>query len=110
MDSGIYFVRFFTDDWLGYVIVERQNIPYEFWSSFTQKIAHFCDEGRWVLDPHFAEKFPDICSDIVATKISRDAQDELIWPEHKNGIITAKHAYGFCRNKFLRSTGVFGFG
>lgn len=93
-------VKFWTDDWNDYIIAERIGIPMARWADFNQCIDEFRMDDEWIIDSQFAGAFPDICADIVATKISSCSKDHLVWTLHKSGNVSSKAAYELCRPTF----------
>lgn len=96
-DSNVFF---WTDNWLGYKIAEKINIPYDRWAAFNQRIIDFRDDNIWFIDPLFANTYPDIFKDIIAMNIAQNSSNLMVWPHHKSGRITSKGAYEFYRSTF----------
>lgn len=54
--------------------------------------------GKWNLSAEFND-FPELREKILAVRIMKEKQDELIWTGSHNGTITVKEAFNFCRGK-----------
>lgn len=101
MDSGHgSSVNFWTDNWLGYMIADKVEIPLNSRTGLTKKVSDFRSETGWIFGAHFAEEFPGICEDIVAVKIVTSAMDTLVWTGDKSGQITTKAAFECCWTPF----------
>lgn len=93
-------MRFWTENWLGYIIADKVGIPLEDRANLTQNVSDFYLDSGWVLGEHFTEEYPQICADIIAIKIANSTKDILVWAAHKMGEVTTKAAYNFCRTNF----------
>ena len=49
-----------SDNWFGYVVGDKANIPLQFRSSFQAKISDYKYNGNWLLDYSFKLEFPNI--------------------------------------------------
>lgn len=93
-------VKFWNDNWLGFCIADKIDIPAGDRVALNQDIAAFHLNQTWVLGEHFVHEFPDICEVIVAVRIPREAKDELVWSLHKSRNVTSKTAYNICRSRY----------
>lgn len=97
-ESFLY--KFWTNDWNGYIIADKVGILKAHWADFNQCINDFRVDNEWNINSQFAIAFPEICTDIVATKIADISRDQLVWTLHKSGNVTSKAVYDFCRLAF----------
>lgn len=93
-------VKCWKDNWLGYILADKVGIPLQNQSDYDQCISEYHSDEGWVLDSHFAAKFPNICADIIEVKIAKATVDTPIWTCHKSGKVTSKAAYKICRKSF----------
>lgn len=95
-------VLFWTDNWLGYSIVEKAGIPNELRDQFQNKISIYRDGDNWLLDSNFADACPEITKDVINIRIPSGSRYIMVWAKHKLGQINSAAAYEYCRNEFPR--------
>ncbi|KAL8542630.1 hypothetical protein ACS0TY_003492 [Phlomoides rotata] len=70
-------IRFWNDNWLGYIIADKIGIPSEFADSLISTIGDFFYDEQWHFDYEFFMKHTDIVRDILKIHISRDTDSRV---------------------------------
>ncbi|KAL8463009.1 hypothetical protein ACS0TY_033861 [Phlomoides rotata] len=89
-------IRFWNDNWLGYVISDKLGIPSEFADGLVSTIGDFFYDDHWHFDYEFFMKHTDIVKDILKIHISRGT-DSRVWGSSVSGLLTSRMAYDLLR-------------
>ncbi|KAH6778304.1 hypothetical protein C2S51_009616 [Perilla frutescens var. frutescens] len=84
-------VDFWHDNWLGYVLADRLNIPVDVHAKFSDTVGDFLEHGVWRFTVSFVANYPDIMHDILRVPIT-SGEDERVWTKSLHGTVTAKLA------------------
>ncbi|KAL8520609.1 hypothetical protein ACS0TY_011229 [Phlomoides rotata] len=96
-------MRFWLDNWLGYVIGDRNGIPYFVREFLEFSVLDYFYEDTWHLDVFFVMKHLNIVEDILRYTCEAD-HDTLIWPFTIHGDLNAKMTYNNIQAKFPKVT------
>ncbi|XP_057790850.1 uncharacterized protein LOC131007957 [Salvia miltiorrhiza] len=92
-------IYFWRDNWLGYRLIDKIQIPEFMTPYFSQKISDYYFDNKWHLTSSFMQSFPRISLDIISTPIPRLADDRS-WIHSGFGNITAASAFAHIRPQF----------
>ena len=92
-------VRFWLDNWLGYCIADRVEIPGHLRHRFEFTIADYCSPTGWRLHPDFCLAFPDIARDIRAYHLAPAGSDTRVWTQSRDGDISSAAIYHTLRTR-----------
>ncbi|KAH6805146.1 hypothetical protein C2S51_029977 [Perilla frutescens var. frutescens] len=90
---------FWLDNWLGYRIVDKLEIPAEAHANLLDKMADFLKDGVWYFMEIFLLYYPEIVWDILQVPIT-NMEDERIWKRSVHGEVTTKVAKLCNRNHY----------
>lgn len=93
-------VRFWLDNWLGFLIADKLDIPVEVRKFDTQPENHYYINGVWNFSPDFIIKCLDIVRLIVTTPIAPNSSDSRVWSKSLHGQVTSQLAYLHLRPSF----------
>ncbi|XP_057808755.1 uncharacterized protein LOC131023232 [Salvia miltiorrhiza] len=96
--SSIYF---WNDDWLGYSIADKVNIPGFIRSRLNQKFSDYLYDGVWHFASNFVENFPMIVCDIILLPIGSE-DDIRLWKPFVHGDVTSALAFASRSHRFPR--------
>ncbi|XP_057770827.1 uncharacterized protein LOC130990624 [Salvia miltiorrhiza] len=65
-------VYFWNDDWMGYKIADKLNIPSFIKSRLSQTVADYFYDGMWHFASEFVEEFPGIVCDILLLPVGNE--------------------------------------
>ncbi|XP_057780029.1 uncharacterized protein LOC130998633 [Salvia miltiorrhiza] len=85
-------VYFWHDDWLGYTIADKINLPSFMRSRLNQTVANYFYDGVWHFSQEFIEEFPYIVCDILLLPIGED-EDVRLWKPSVHGDVTSAQAF-----------------
>ncbi|XP_057782626.1 uncharacterized protein LOC131000636 [Salvia miltiorrhiza] len=92
-------ILFWTDNWLGYRLVDRIGIPDTFHHALLQPISDYYFDYSWHFTLNFLQIFPDIAFDIVSVPIS-EGEDRRAWTHSHFGEVSASLASDHIRPCF----------
>ncbi|XP_057809152.1 uncharacterized protein LOC131023626 [Salvia miltiorrhiza] len=92
-------ILFWTDNWLGYRLVDRIGIPDTFHHALLQPISDYYFDYTWHFTLNFLQIFPDIAFDIVSVPIS-EGEDRRAWTHSHFGEVSASLASDHIRPCF----------
>ncbi|KAH6788720.1 hypothetical protein C2S51_003726 [Perilla frutescens var. frutescens] len=84
-------VDFWHDNWLGYVIIDKLQIPHDVHAKLADRVGDFLSNGVWRFTASFVRSFSEILNDILRVKIV-PGEDERIWSKSLHGDVTARLA------------------
>ncbi|XP_057791059.1 uncharacterized protein LOC131008183 [Salvia miltiorrhiza] len=83
---------FWHDDWLGYNLASRCNIP-SFMAPFCQQsVADYFHDGLWHFTQAFINTFPEVVCDILLLPLGEE-KDVCFWKPSLHGNVTAALAF-----------------
>ena len=92
-------VRFWLDNWLGFVNADRIGIPAGFLHLYQQRISDYYVNGVWQLAEDFCYNQWDIVQRVVDYQFRPDSDsDEVIWRHSAKGDASAKGFYHHFRD------------
>ncbi|XP_057803558.1 uncharacterized protein LOC131018881 [Salvia miltiorrhiza] len=83
---------FWLDDWLGYKLVDKLQVPHFMHEFLHQSVADYYFEGAWHFAEDFFIQFPDTVCDILLLPIG-ESEDLRFWKHSVIGDVTAALAY-----------------
>ncbi|XP_057774946.1 uncharacterized protein LOC130993927 [Salvia miltiorrhiza] len=83
---------FWLDDWLGYKLVDKLQVPHFMHDFLHQSVADYYFEGAWHFSEDFFIQFPDTVCDILLLPIG-ESEDLKFWKHSVTGDVTAALAY-----------------
>ena len=86
-------LQFGSENWLGYVILDKISISDAVTVRLRATISDFRRNGCWQLPRMLLERFPNICQDIYNYVITEDQLDKLIWENSLDGIVSCQNLY-----------------
>ncbi|GMN54787.1 hypothetical protein TIFTF001_023909 [Ficus carica] len=90
-------VKFWTDNWVGYPLNSKINIPSGL--QVEAKVGGFHLQKKWVLPEVFRRLFPGIVWDIEHVTVAEGCKDEIIWSPYSTGFPRTKDFYEHLRSK-----------
>lgn len=93
-------LRFWLDNWLGYCIADRIQIPEHLRHHYEFTISDYVLNGTWDLIPEFMTTFPEISRDILAYHLAPPSEDKRIWSHSTNGEASSAAFYHHLRPTF----------
>ncbi|XP_057802933.1 uncharacterized protein LOC131018226 [Salvia miltiorrhiza] len=90
---------FWLDDWLGYKLVDKLQVPYFMHEFLHQSVADYYFEGVWHFSEDFFVQFPDTVCDILLLPIG-ESEDLRFWKHSVRGDVTAALAYSHACHSF----------
>lgn len=82
-------IDFWQDDWHGYRLVDKLNLPEGMRHLLLDRVSDFLQEGVWQFSSKFLVRFPDLVWDIIQVPILQNARDERFWTRSVKGQVTA---------------------
>ena len=93
-------VRFWLDNWLGYIITDMTEIPLDLRHLYGQPISHYYIDGVWQITEGFCMGQWDIVQEIIGYRFRPTSdKDEIIWRHSSKGDATAKHFFRHFRSR-----------
>ncbi|KAL8463828.1 hypothetical protein ACS0TY_033684 [Phlomoides rotata] len=92
-------VRFWLDNWMGYIIADRIGIPHFAKEFLAFSVSDYYFDGAWHLDEFFVMKHMDIVEDMLWYSCKADS-DTLVWPHSVHGTLTSKVAYAGLQQRY----------
>ncbi|XP_057790907.1 uncharacterized protein LOC131008020 [Salvia miltiorrhiza] len=92
-------VFFWHDDWLGYNIADRINLPPFMRNRLNQTVANYFYDGIWHFSQDFIDEFPHIVCDILLLPIG-DEEDVRLWKPSVHGEVTSALAFAANCHRF----------
>ncbi|XP_057803295.1 uncharacterized protein LOC131018600 [Salvia miltiorrhiza] len=92
-------ILFWTDNWLGYRLVDKISIPAAFHHTLRQPISDYYFDDTWHFTLDFLQVFPDIAFDIISIPIS-GGEDRRAWIHSHFGEVSASLAMDHIRPSF----------
>ncbi|XP_057811401.1 uncharacterized protein LOC131025621 [Salvia miltiorrhiza] len=83
---------FWTDDWLGYKLVDRLRISHFMHEFLNFAVKDYFFDGKWHFSATFVNTFPDIVADILLVSFG-DQKDRRFWKHSVKGEVTAALAF-----------------
>ncbi|XP_057784939.1 uncharacterized protein LOC131002461 [Salvia miltiorrhiza] len=83
---------FWTDNWLGYKLVDRLGVPHYMHDLLKFSVADYFYNGIWHFAASFVERYPDIVHDICTLPIGREG-DMRYWKHSLKGEVSASLAF-----------------
>ncbi|KAL8535299.1 hypothetical protein ACS0TY_011074 [Phlomoides rotata] len=90
-------ISLWNDNWLGYIISERIDIPRSFVVGLSSTIQDFFYDECWHFDYEFFMKHTDIVRDILSIHVFRGS-DSRVWGNSVTGMLTSRMAYDLLRS------------
>lgn len=97
-------IRFWLDNWLGYIIADRVGIPDHLRSHFEFTISDYWTPLGWLISDSFRAAFPAVTQDVLDYHLAPMDSDKCIWTETLDGAISSKAAYHFFREHYPEAT------
>ncbi|XP_057779947.1 uncharacterized protein LOC130998549 [Salvia miltiorrhiza] len=94
-------IYLWNDDWLGYVIADKINIPAFIRSRLNQTVEDYFYDGVWHFTQDFVDEYPHIICDILLLPIGSN-EDTRFWKPSVQGDVTAKLAFVSRCHRFPR--------
>ncbi|XP_057775251.1 uncharacterized protein LOC130994230 [Salvia miltiorrhiza] len=94
-------IYFWHDDWLGYAIADKVNIPIFMRHRLKQTVSDYLYDGVWHFAQEFIDEFPDIVCDILLLPIGNE-EDVRLWKPSIHGEVTSALAFASCCHRFPR--------
>ncbi|XP_057790988.1 uncharacterized protein LOC131008106 [Salvia miltiorrhiza] len=94
-------IYFWHDDWLGYTIADKTNIPSFMRHRLQQTVSDYFYDGVWHFAQEFVDEFPDIVYDILILPIGNE-EDVRLWKPSIHGEVTSALAFASRCHRFPR--------
>ncbi|XP_057774769.1 uncharacterized protein LOC130993749 [Salvia miltiorrhiza] len=92
-------VYFWHDDWLGYSIADKINLPNFMRSRLNQTVSNYFYDGVWHFSQEFIDEFPYIICDILLLPIGEE-EDVRLWKPSVHGEVTSALAFASKCHRF----------
>lgn len=79
---------FLTDNWLGYRLVDRLQVPKHMHCLFSERVSDYYANGIWSFTTFFVEMHPNIIMDILHVPVAVDLADDRVWMSSMMGDVT----------------------
>lgn len=93
-------IRFWLDNWLGYCIADRIEIPTHLRHHFDFAISDYVTNDSWDLIPEFVAAYPEVAYDIFNYQLAPAGEDTRIWTSSRDGTTSSAIFYQHLRPSF----------